>query len=314
MEIRAKAAAISIASNTVLVLGKLAVGLAINSVSVLSEAIHSGMDLLASLIAFFSVQVASKPADDGHHYGHGKIENISGTIEALLIFLAAAWIIYEAVRKIFTGNSPLGEPVIGVAVMAAATIINYFISRYLFKVAAATESIALEADAWHLRTDVYTSLGVTASLLIIYFTGLYWLDSLVALVVAAMIIKAAWHLAWEAMLPLMDVSLPAEEVQVIKEVIARHADRYVEFHKLRTRKAGRDRQVDLHLVVPHYDNIARVHALCEHISDEVKQALPYVDILIHAEPCDEPRECQDCYQCPQKEKHTFTANEYLNDQ
>lgn len=309
METRAKAAGISIVSNTALVLGKLGIGLAINSVSVISEAIHSGMDLAAAFIAYFSVRVASKPADAGHRYGHGKIENISGTIEALLIFLAAVWIIYEAAKKFLVGSSPVGEPMMGVAVMAAASIVNYFVSRYLFRVAAATESIALEADAWHLRTDVYTSLGVTGSLLAIYFTGFHWLDPLVALVVAAMIIKAALKLTKEAMLPLMDASLSAEEEQVIKEVITRHADQYVEFHKLRTRKSGRDRQVDLHLVVPYYRNIDQVHELCEHISDEIKQTMPYVDILIHAEPCHGPRGYLDCTKCPEKEKHAFKAND-----
>ncbi len=311
MDIRVKAAAVSIASNTILVLGKLAVGLAINSVSVISEAIHSGMDLIAALIAFFSVRVASKPADASHHYGHGKIENISGTIEALLIFLAAAWIIYEAVRKLFEGNSSLGEPLSGVLVMGVATIVNYFVSRYLFQVAAATESIALEADAWHLRTDVYTSLGVTLSLLTIHLTGFDWLDPLVALAVAALIIKAAWHLTREAALPLMDVSLPQQEEQVIKESINRHADRYVEYHRLRTRKAGRERKVDLHLVVPRYKNIVQVHALCEEIGNEIKQALPYVDILIHPEPCNGPPHCHNCNECQQEEKHSSTANESL---
>ncbi len=308
MDPRIKAAAVSIVSNSVLVLGKLAIGLAINSVSVISEAIHSGMDLVAALIAYFSVREASKPADEVHHFGHGKIENISGTIEALLIFLAAIWIIYEAAKKFLTGATAINEPLLGVAVMIIATVINYFVSGYLFRVAEDTDSIALEADAWHLRTDVYTSLGVTVSLIAIYFTDFYWLDPLVALAVALLIIKTAFKLTKEAMLPLMDVSLPAEEVQLIKNIIARYNEQYVEFHKLRTRKAGRERQIDLHLVVPYFKNIREVHQLCEHICQEIKGALPYAEILIHPDPCQGPEDCQGCSKCSQKEKHSSAAN------
>ncbi|WP_406676525.1 cation diffusion facilitator family transporter [Moorella sp. ACPs] len=301
MDLRTRAARVSIFSNFILVLGKLGIGYWMHSVSVMSEAIHSGLDLVAAAIAYFSVREASKPADAEHRYGHGKIENIAGTIEALLIFLAALWIIYEAIKRLISGGHAVNEPLSGVAVMGGASLINYLVSRYLFQVAKDTESIALEADAWHLRTDVYTSAGVMLGLVALYFTGFYWLDPLVALVVAAMIIRAAYHLTREAMLPLMDVSLPAEEEEIIKEIIARHAHEYVEFHKLRTRKAGRDRQVDLHLVVPRYKHIDYVHELCEHIGDEIKAALPYTEVLIHAEPCTSTADCPVCAACPEKE-------------
>ncbi|MBC7324602.1 MAG: cation diffusion facilitator family transporter, partial [Moorella sp. (in: Bacteria)] len=183
-----------------------------------------------------------------------------------------------------------------------------FVSLYLFRVARETESIALEADAWHLRTDVYTSAGVMLGLLALYITGYSWLDPVVALVVAAMIIKAAYALTREAVLPLLDVSLPAEEEKIIKEIIARHADAYVEFHKLRTRKAGRERQVDLHLVVPHYQQIDYVHDLCEHIGNEIKASLPYTEVLIHAEPCNSSQDCRVCKSCPGKENRSPGAN------
>ncbi|CEP67256.1 Cation efflux protein [Moorella glycerini] len=308
MDIRTRAARVSVFSNIILVLGKLGIGYWMHSVSVMSEAIHSGLDLVAAAIAYFSVREASKPADAEHRYGHGKIENISGTIEALLIFLAALWIIYEAIKRLISGSHAINEPLTGVAVMGGAALVNYLVSRYLFRVAKDTDSIALEADAWHLRTDVYTSAGVMLGLVALYFTGFQWLDPLVALVVAVMIIKAAYHLTREAMLPLMDVSLPAEEEQVIKEIIARHADEYVEFHKLRTRKAGRDRQVDLHLVVPRYKHIDYVHDLCEHIGDEIRAALPYTDVLIHAEPCSSAVDCRVCTTCPEKENRSSKAN------
>ncbi|MDN5345038.1 MAG: hypothetical protein PWQ18_1152 [Clostridia bacterium] len=308
MELRARAARVSIISNSLLVAGKLGIGYWMHSVSIMSEAIHSGLDLAAALIAFFSVREASKPADAEHRYGHGKIENISGTIEAILIFVAAIWIIYEAMKRLMGGAHTVNDPLTGVAVMGLASLVNYLVSRYLFQVAGKTESIALEADAWHLRTDVYTSVGVMLGLLALAITGYSWLDPLVALVVAAMIIKAAFELTRASVLPLMDVSLPEEEERVIKEIIARHADEYVEFHKLRTRKAGRDRQVDLHLVVPRYQHIDYVHDLCEHIGNEIKAELPYTDILIHAEPCNGPQDCPVCPACPEKEKGPSRAN------
>jgi len=304
MDAREKAAGISVLSNTLLVLGKLAVGYWINSISVMSEAIHSGLDLVAAVIAFFAVRLAIKPADKRHRYGHGKIENVSGTIEALLIFTAAAWIIYEAVKKLLLAGSHISLPLAGVVVMAASGFINYIVSGYLFRVAAKTDSIALEADAWHLRTDVYTSLGVTVSLLAIYFTGYHLLDPLMALLVAVMIIKAAWKLTCEALSPLMDVSLPEHEEQAIIDVIAGHSNEFVEFHKLRTRKAGRERKIDLHLVVPYYKNINEVHNLCDNIGNEIKEALPYSDVLIHAEPCNTLEECRSCGTCTEKEKRS----------
>ncbi|WP_258359946.1 cation diffusion facilitator family transporter [Moorella sulfitireducens] len=309
MDLRIKAARVSIFSNFTLVLSKLGIGYWMHSVSVMSEAIHSGLDLAAAAIAYYSVREASKPADAEHRYGHGKIENIAGTVEALLIFLAALWIIYEALKRLIGGSHAVNDPIAGVAVMGGASVINYLVSRYLFQVAKDTDSIALEADAWHLRTDVYTSAGVMLGLVALFFTGFHWLDPMVALVVAAMIIKAAYQLIKEAMLPLVDVSLPAEEENIIKDIISHHAGQYIEFHKLRTRRSGRDRQVDLHLVVPRYKPIEHVHDLCDQIGNEIKAALPYTEVLIHAEPCTSPVDCPACAACPEKENVTRERNE-----
>src|SRR3989304_4174382 len=160
---KSRAAMISVISNTALVLMKLIVGLLIGSVSVISEAIHSGFDLLAAVIALFSVRTSSRPADSDHPFGHGKIENVSGAIEALLIFLAAGWIIFEAVKK-FLYSEPMEAANWGVGVMFISAITNIFVSQMLFKVGKETDSVALQADAWHLRTDVYTSAGVMVGL------------------------------------------------------------------------------------------------------------------------------------------------------
>lgn len=288
---RVKAARLSIASNTVLVLLKLCVGFIIGSVSVISEAIHSALDLVAAMIAYFSVKQASKPADDRHPFGHGKIENISGLIEALLILVAAVWIIIEAYKKILAG-SHLEAVGLGIAVMAVASLANFFVSRYLFKVASATDSIALKADAMHLSTDVITSVGVMLGLGLLKLTGLQLLDPLFAFAVALFIIKAAYELAVEALLPLLDVKLPKAEEQAIIEIIRRYDANFVEFHKLRSRKAGAERHIDLHLVVPHSQHIGSIHALCDQIEAEIKERFPASHVLIHAEPCNAT--CEEC--------------------
>ncbi len=289
---KVRAASLSVASNTILTLGKLGTGLHMNSVSVISEAVHSGLDLVAALIAFFSVRQSSKPADERHLYGHGKFENIAGIVEALLILIAAVLIVAGALPKL-SGHFEIQSLDLGAAVMGISAAVNVFVSARLMKVARETESPALEADAWHLRTDVYTSLGVFAGILAIKITGLYVLDPLIALGVAVLIIKAAVGLIADSMRSLLDVRLPEGEEKVIKQVLEEYAGEYVEFHNLRTRRAGSQRYIDLHLVVPRQWPVNRVHELCERIEEEVGRELKGAQLLIHTEPCGE-QYCKDC--------------------
>lgn len=290
-------ASISILSNTTLVLLKLIAGITTNSVSILSEAIHSALDLLAAIIAFIAVRISSNPPDSKHRYGHGKFENMSGTIEALLIFIAAIWIMAEAYEKIIHGAhvETIG---VGIAVMAFATLINWLVSALIMKTARKTDSIALEADAMHLRTDVFTSLGVMLGLLVIAFTKIQLLDPIIAIAVALLICKAAYDLTVKALVPLLDVALPHDEEEAIKEAISIVSpERLVNFHQLRTRKAGSERYVDMHLVVPRDLTIAEVHDLCDRIENEIEIRLQHVHVLVHAEPCED----QDCALCHRKE-------------
>lgn len=290
-----KVAILSVISNVSLVLAKGVVGIMTASVSVLSEAIHSAMDLVAALIALFAVKQADKPADDRHQYGHGKIENVSGTIEALLIFLAAIWIIIEAAEKIKHGVTEI-DVGLGLIVMAISSLVNTLVSIQLMKVAKKTESVALEADAMHLRTDVYTSMGVFIGLILVKITGWQIIDPIMAILVALLIIKAAFSLTREAFLPLLDTNLPIEEENAIKEIIFKHKNAYIEFHKLRTRKAGAERHIDLHLVVPKERPISQVHDLCDLITYDIKQQFPKAHVLIHSEPCDDTcKQCTDCH-------------------
>jgi cation diffusion facilitator family transporter len=277
------AAGISIVSNLSLVILKLIVGFITSSVSVLSEAAHSGIDLVASGIAYFSVKRADLPADQRHAFGHGKIENLSGAVEALLIFVAALFIIHEAVGK-FLSKEPIQSLGLGIWVMVFSAVTNLVISLYLLRVARETDSMALEADAHHLLTDVYTSAGVALGLLLIQTTGIVLLDPLIALAVALLITKTAYSLTRKSLGPLMDAKLPDEEEELIASIIRDHSSQFVEFHNLRTRKAGSQRHIDLHLVVKGDSHVEEAHRVCDHLEGEIRGALPQSTITIHIEP------------------------------
>lgn len=280
------AARLSIISNTCLTTGKLLVGLSMGSVGVISEAIHSGLDLIASLIAFMAIRQSGKPADEDHPYGHGKYENLASIVEALLILAAAVGIFWQAIPKLLHGTHEIEALGWGAGIMAISAAVNFVISGHLIQVGKETDSPALVADGWHLRTDVYTSLGVFIGLGAIYFTGYTLLDPLIGIAVGALIVKASIDLIRESMGVMLDVSLPAEEEAVIRNVIGQHADQFIEYHGLRTRKSGPYRYVDLHLVVPRNMPVGTAHILCDQIEVEIEGELPAVQVLIHLEPCE----------------------------
>jgi cation diffusion facilitator family transporter len=284
-------AALSVVSNTLLTLSKLTIGLMIGSVSVVAEAIHSGVDLLASLIALFAVSRSGRPPDDDYAFGRGKIENVSGTVEALLIFVAAGVIVVEAVSKL-QREPELPRVDLGLAIMAVSVVVNIFVSRRLFAVAKRTDSVALQADGYHLSTDVLTSAGVFVGLVLVRLTGFAYLDPIAALVVAAMIVKAAWDITRHSFLDLLDPSLPQAERELVARVIQEHGDRLAGFHSVRTRKAGGEKHVDLHLVVNAKATVEESHALCDHLESDLHKALGRCTLTIHVEPC--RQECAGC--------------------
>ena len=285
------AALLSVISNITLMTAKIVVGFLIGSVSIISEAIHSGIDLLAAVIALISVKTSSIPADEEHPFGHGKIENISGTVEALLIFIAAIWIIYEAARKLIHPE-PLEAVGWGIIVMLASVFINFVVSENLFRVGRETDSVALQADAWHLRTDVYTSAGVLVSLAIIgigrqYRPDLYldWLDPVAALAVAAIILRAAYNLTVQSARDLMDVQLPREEAAWIRGLILEQRPVIRGFHQMRTRKAGHFRFIEVHIQVDSKMFVDDAHRLTQKISGRIRDKYPDSTVTIHVEPC-----------------------------
>jgi cation diffusion facilitator family transporter len=281
-----KAATLSIISNTILIIFKLSAGLLMNSVSVISEAIHSSIDLLASLIAFFSIKKASLIEDKDHPFGHGKYENVSGFIEAILIFFAAILIVYESVRKIISGTN-IKDTLPGIIVMLAASAVNLIISRILLKVSKKTNSIALEADAMHLLTDVFTSLGVFVGLILVRFTGIKIIDPIAAIFVAILIGKTSIELIRKSMVDLVDSALPEEDVQIILSVINSHNE-VKNYHKLRTRQSGLRKEIDIHLKLDKDLPLFRAHEVSRIIESELTEALPNSYITIHEEPYSPP--------------------------
>jgi len=275
-------ARISIISNSLLIILKFAVGIVSGSVSIISETIHSFMDLLASVIAFFSVRISDRPADDKHPYGHGKFENISGVVEAILIFIAAFWIIYEAIEKLITPE-PVESIGIGVAVMAVSAVVNIVVSWRLYKVARETGSIALEADALHLKTDIYTSAGVALGLALIWITGYHFLDPVVAIAMALLILVEAFHLFRKAYGPLLDTTLPEEDVKQIEQIISSHCGGNCGFHNLRTRKAGNYSYVDFHLTLPRQMTVKEAHDFCDLIEEDIQRTFHSAEVTIHVE-------------------------------
>jgi cation diffusion facilitator family transporter len=288
--LKEKTARLSVLSNTCLVLMKFVVGFAIGSVSIISEAIHSAMDLIAAVIAFFSVRKSAEPPDAAHSFGHGKFEDISGLVEALLIFVAAILIIREALSKLLgepSENFTPGLLIFGIAVMGISALVNWYVSQQLMKVAKQTESIALESDAWHLRTDVYTSLGVFCGLILIRLTGITIFDPLFALGVAIVIMKAAYDLTVRSFADLIDHSLPKNDNKRIEEIICEHASIYAGFHDLKTRRSGPEVFIEFHLVMPGTLTVLESHDLADHLESDLKTEYSRANITIHIEPCNE---------------------------
>jgi cation diffusion facilitator family transporter len=278
--LKTKTARLSVISNSLLIVMKVAVGVITGSVSIISEAIHSSIDLVAAIIAFFAVKVSGKPSDERHPFGHGKMENVSGVIEALLIFAASAWIIYEAIgRFIHPGETEaLG---LGVMVMAVSAVVNTLVSRRLYKVARLTDSVALEADALHLKTDVITSAGVALGLVMIWVTGWHVLDPVIALAVAVIIIYESWMLLRKAFSPLLDTALSATELEKLTGILSEMG---IDYHDLRTRAAGHQRFVEFHLDVQPYETIETIHRQCDMIEERLGREFRNISVIIHPEP------------------------------
>ena len=284
VNLKERTARLSVISNTVLVILKLVVGLYTGAVSIVSEAAHSAVDLVAALIAFYAVRKAGQPPDENHDYGHGKFENLSGAIEAFLIILAAIWIVFEAVEKLKSAQMPQMLEY-GMIIMVISIVVNYWVSSRLMKVAKETQSHSLEADALHLQADIWTSAGVLVGLVLIQITGLPWLDPAIAIVVALIVFKAGYSMTKKSLYELTDISLPPEDGKIIEEIIKSHKE-VISFHRLRTRRSGSYRLIDMHLILYKDMHLNKAHDISDQIEEEIKRRLGPCDVVIHLEPCD----------------------------
>ena len=285
MNIGIRAATLSFFSNLFLLVLKLVVGLVSGSIAVLSDAMDSGEDLVASAAALFSVSVARRPADLEHPYGHGKVETLAAAVEAGVISLGGIFITYQAIARIVHGGKDINAG-LGLGAMAVAAVLNTVVSMRVGRAARATESLALASDAKHLQTNVVQALAVFAALLLVQITGVNLLDPVVALLLAAYLWFTAFGLLRNAVAEIMDVRLPEDEERYVRDIILEHHPEVRGFHHLRTRRSGSTRYVELHLLVDPGQTIQEVHNLCDHLEADILDRLPSAVITIHTEPDD----------------------------
>ena len=278
------AATLSIVSNSVLIALKIAAGAITGSIALLTEAAHSGIDLVASVIALVSVRKADEPPDREHQYGHEKAENLAAAIEGMLILVGAAVIIYEATRRLVVGAS-LENLGVGIAVIAASAAVNVVVGGFLARRGRELSSAALEGDAAHLRTDAFTSIGVFVGLGLAAITGSDAFDAIAALAVAVAIVVAGLRILTRSSRVLLDEAPPPEELDRVEAAIARaRPEEMVGYHKLRARRAGARRYIDLHVQFRDGTTLEDAHALAHRLRAAIEAEIPDSDVLIHVEP------------------------------
>lgn len=288
-QVKLRTAALSVVSNSVLILLKVVAGTLTGSVAILTEAVHSSIDLVASIVALVSVRKAGVPADESHRYGHEKLENLAAAIEGILILVGSAVIGFEAIRRL-ARHGRIHTVGLGIGVVAFSIVVNVVVSTVIARNARATDSAALEGDATHLRTDAFTSTGVLVALALVKITGVQWLDSAVALAVAAAILFTGVRLLSRSSRVLVDEALPAHEVAVIRSAVEELGPRgVVGYHELRTRRAGSRRYVDLHIQFREGTSLEAAHQIAHQLQDLIAARLGDADVLIHLEPQDRVR-------------------------
>ena len=284
-----RTAVLSVASNTALILLKVVAGTLTGSIAILTEAVHSSIDLIASLVAYFSVRIADEPADERHSYGHVKVENLAAAFEAMLILVGSAAIAFEAVRRLITGGRTqlLG---VGIFVIGSSAVVNLAVSAVVARGGRLTGSPALQGDAAHLRTDAASSLVVLVALVLVQVTGAQWIDPVAALLVASAIVVTGLRLLVRSGEALVDQALPADEIQAIVGVIEEFGDSSViGFHQLRTRSGGSQRYVDVHIQFRQGTSLEQAHRAAHDLQDRIAAGLGGADVLIHLEPEDRLR-------------------------
>jgi cation diffusion facilitator family transporter len=285
MDKKSRTVLFSISSNALLLAVKLVAGVLTGSASVLSEAVHSATDLVASVVAFVAVRRSVSPPDEDHNYGHGRFENLAGIFEGAILLGVGAGVIYGAVDGIING-AELEFLGFGIGVMALSAVVNLFVSRWLLRVARETDSRALEAEGYNLRTDVWGAAGVALGLVAALVTGWTVLDPIIAALIGLVILWTAFRLISGSARVLLDESLPEEELGVVEGVIGREIrgdPRIRGYHKLRARKSGPQRHIDFHLQLRAETTLGEAHKISDALEERIRRSLPNSDVLIHLE-------------------------------
>ena len=279
-KIRAERVAIAAAAS--LAVGKLATGVLTNSIGLLSAAVDSLFDVAISTLNLLSIRIADSPADEGHPFGHGKAENLAGLVQTAIIAAVGGWLLVEALRRLIRGTRP-EHAEWGIVVMLISAVVSWLITRHLQRVGRETDSVVLMADALHYRTDVWTSSGVLAGLVLLWVTGSGIFDAIIGITVACVILASAYRLLMRSVNDLMDAALPAAEQRAIEEVIHRH--RFVVSHRdLRTRRSGSQRHIDFTILACRHLPLGEAHDLVDHIEKEIETTIPGAHVVVHAEP------------------------------
>jgi cation diffusion facilitator family transporter len=280
------AAMLSVASNSLLIALKLAAGAITGSIAIITEALHSAIDLMASVVALVSVRKADEPADAEHPYGHEKVENLAAAIEGMLILVGAGVIVYEATRRLVTG-AEIQDLGVGIAVIGFSAVANFCVSAFLRRRSRELHSPALAGDAAHLATDALTSVGVLVGLFLVKITGEAAFDAIAALCVAVAIVFSGLRILTRSSRVLVDEAPPAADLDRIERVIAAQrsdAPEIAGYHKLRARRGGARTHVDMHLQFRSGTTLERAHALAHRLRDSIEAEIPRSEVLIHLEP------------------------------
>jgi len=275
-----------------LIILKAAVSLLTGSISITAQAADSALDLFSIGVIFIAVRAASKPEDEEHPFGHGKMEGFAAIVQAGLIGAAGYFIVASAIQRIIN-KTPLEATEAGIAVMAVSTLTSIFLSRHLRKVSRATGSTALDALASNINADIFSAAGVLLGLVVVRLTGLLILDPIIALIMVVFIARSGFLVLRRSFHELTDRSLPPEEQRILAQIMEEHRQYFAGFHEVRSRRAGSQRFIDLHMVMPRNASVTAAHELCDHLEGDIKKRLANPSVIIHVEPCVDA-ECPQC--------------------
>ena len=278
------ATVVSISVAIFLTLLKTAFGLMSGSLAIIASAVDSGLDIISSGINYYAIKKSEEPPDDKHPFGHGKFESLAAFIQSLIIMLSGGFILYKAYLKI-VNKIRVSDLSQGIYVMITSLIVTFALVVYLKKVAKSENSSVLKADALHYEIDLFTNFGVLTSLFFIKYTGMHFIDAVTSVIISIYIIYEALKLAVGVSKDLLDAEIDPETKKQITDVLSEFEDYHLDFHNLRTRKAGPEMFADFHLTLCQNISLREAHSITEKIEDAIKNKIENIDVIIHIDPC-----------------------------